>query len=77
MGFRAKFKVWQAVKSDGRTNIQSSAIYGHEGENAEYSKYTPSGNLSIIIDDSTPAANHLQAGDEFYLDFTKIEKTEG
>lgn len=71
---RAKFKVYQAVKSDGRTQIVAGAVYGHEGENADFAKATPSGHLSLIIDDSTPASGYLEANDEFYLDFTKIEK---
>ena len=49
--------------------VKFSAIYGREGENADYSKATPWGELNIKIDQSTPAYDAFVPGKDYYLTF--------
>jgi hypothetical protein len=51
-----------------------SSIYGKEGENAGFAKWTPSGSLEIMVENETYAAKNWQVGDEFYLNFQKVPK---
>ncbi len=72
---RAKFQCGSIVPgfAEGSKSISLYAVYSSEGENADYAKATPSGNLQIYIDASTPAVNFFEQGKEYYLDFTKVE----
>ena len=45
------------------------AVYGTDGEDATFSKYTPSGMLSMTIDNETPASNFFEQGKSYYLTF--------
>ena len=55
------------------TTIHLHAVYGKEGENADYSTATPCGNLSLVIDGDAPASKFFEQGKEYYLDFSKAE----
>jgi hypothetical protein len=72
MQVRAKFRCNSIVPgfSEGQKKITLNAVYGNEGENADYSKYTPSGNLDILIDGSTKAVDFFEQGKDYYLDFS-------
>ena len=74
MGMRAKFKVSQINQFETQKQIIASAIYGHEGENADFTKYTPSGKLEMLVTNEAPASEYMRPGDEFYLTFEKIDK---
>lgn len=58
---------------DGSTTqeiVKLSAVYGKEGdENHQWSKWTPSANFEIYIN-NPEAMNKLSSGHEFYVDFT-------
>ena len=74
MTVKAKFRCNSIVDTDygngyGNRNIQFLAVYGKEGENADYSKATPSGELKIQIDKGTAAYDHFQPNKEYYLTF--------
>lgn len=51
-----------------------SAIYGKDGENASFSKATPSGTLEITVDEGTTAFNEFIPGNEYYLTFEPVTK---
>jgi hypothetical protein len=51
-----------------------SAIYGKDGENAQFSKATPSGTLEILVDEATAAFDEWQPGKEYYLNFVEVPK---
>ena len=71
---RCKMRVNEVVHvkdSDGKTSqerVKLSAVYG-EGENAQWSKWTPSASFDIAIN-NPDAFNKLASGHEFYVDFT-------
>jgi hypothetical protein len=67
MNIKAKFRCNSVVDADygnGFTtrNAHFTAIYGKEGENAGYSKATPSGSLTIQIDKETAAYEAFKPG---------------
>lgn len=67
MSIRAKFVVEQAVM-DGNSNetLTARAVTTGSAENLQWSKYTPSGSLTMTI--SNPSAQgHFKAGQEFFL----------
>lgn len=67
---RAKFRC-NSIEDFGTNKcIKLTAIYGKEGENADYSKYTPFGELKINIDNETRASTFFVPGRNYYLDFT-------
>ena len=49
------------------------AVYGTDGENASFSKATPSGMLSMTIDNETLASTFFEQGKDYYLTFTTAE----
>jgi len=72
---RAKFRCSSIVPgfSEGQKKVSLYAIYGGEGENADYAKATPSGSLDLLIDGSTKAVDFFEQGKDYYLDFTPAE----
>lgn len=70
---RAKFVCNSIITNSwgGGTTIHLNAAYGSEGENADYSKATPCGNLSLVIDSDVPASTFFKQHEYYYLDFTK------
>jgi hypothetical protein len=74
MTVKAKFRCNQVINTDNGNGhssreVKFNAVYGKEGENASYSKATPSGNLSMYIDKETPAYDHFKPGKDYYLTF--------
>lgn len=77
MNVKAKFRCNQVIDSNngnGYTSreVKFGAIYGKDGENASFSKATPSGQLSMYIDKETPAYDHFQPGKDYYLTFEDV-----
>jgi hypothetical protein len=78
---RAKMQV-QSVTKQGETqeSISMSAVtgnkaYGPQGESEDntYARYTPSGSLSLTI--NNPAlVGKFSVGQKFYLDFTEAKE---
>jgi len=76
---RAKIQVNQVVKFDGGETIRGTPVCKAEGydesgldENNTYAQFTPAGDISLTI--MNPAMlGQIQEGDEFYLDFTRVE----
>lgn len=50
----------------------SPVILGSK-ENESFSKYTPSGNLSLSISYDTPASEVFEEGKKYYLDITPAD----
>ena len=72
---RAKFRI-NSVTEFGSSNrrFNMSAIYGKDGENANFAKATPNGTLDIYVDGDTWAGQNWKIGDELYLNFEKVPK---
>jgi hypothetical protein len=73
MKVRAKF-VCQAVTAFiTHKQASFSAIYGKEGENADFTKVTPWGELKMNIDNDAPASQAFEPGKSYYLTFESAE----
>lgn len=72
---RAKFRIGAINKQEYGTNVtlHANAVYGTEGENADFSKATPWGILQMNVDADLPAATMFKPGEEVYLYLEKIE----
>lgn len=77
---RAKFKVDSVTQDryadDGSVTaeqIEMSAVYGEDGSaNAEWSKWTPSGQFRMHV--TNPSVfGQFEQGKEYYLDFTPAD----
>lgn len=72
---KAKFKCVSVTRrADDTETIGLMPVIGNNGENAQWSKFTPNGNLEMVI--SNPAAQGLiQPGREYFLDLREAEPT--
>lgn len=69
MRIKAKFHCNSVTDNGYGKSANLTAIYGKEGENADFAKATPSGTLNICIDNETPAANFFEPQKDYYLYF--------
>lgn len=51
--------------------VKLGCVYGKEGENADYSKATPSGECWMQIDAGTKAAGFFKPGKSYYVTFVE------
>lgn len=56
--------------------VKLGAVCGSEGENAAFTKYTPSGECWMNIDATAPALEFFEPGQDYYVTFTKVPKPE-
>lgn len=69
MGVKAKFRC-QSVTDFGKTKqVHLNAIYGYTGENADFTKVTPWGEVKMNIDSDAPASNYFKPQSDYYLTF--------
>jgi hypothetical protein len=69
MAIRARF-VCNSITDNGFNKSASlTAVYGKEGENADFAKATPSGTMSISIDKDTKASEFFVPQKQYYLTF--------
>lgn len=74
MGVRAKFVVSQVTNyPGGDKQVTMTAVTSGAEENKSFSKYTPSGQLTIHITRETPAVDFFEPGKEYYLDFSEAD----
>lgn len=75
---RAKFRVSSIEDFGYNRQIKLGAVYegplGDNEENKRFTKATPSGELRMTVDNPY-AYEQFQIGDEWYMDFTKVDKT--
>ena len=69
MSVRAKFQCESVTAYQGGKTAKLRAVYSDNGENANFTKYTPNGELSITITDEAPAASFFEPGKSYYLTF--------
>ena len=74
---RAKFRVERVtrdINAEGGVEYETvklRAVYGNNAENEQWSKWTPSGEVSLTI--SNPdAMGKVANGHEFYIDFVPV-----
>lgn len=73
MSVRAKIRVNSIEKFLGQSTMKAAPVTGNTGDNADYSRYTPSGAISLNISDETKAADYFEVGKEYYVTFEKAE----
>lgn len=71
---RAKFHCNSVTDNGHNKSANLTAVYGKEGENADYSKYTPFGSLAITIDKDTKASEFFEPLKDYWLDFTRVQE---
>lgn len=77
MSVRAKFRCDSITPgwSEGQKDVRLSAVYDQHGENASFSKASPSGHLQMVIDASTPAVDYFERGKLYYIDIQEAPTT--
>lgn len=60
---------------DQGVDISLMAVYANSPENAEWSKFTPSGSLTMNCVNEN-ASSQFDVGREYYIDFTPCEVIE-
>lgn len=70
---KAKFKCQSVQNFEHGKEATLSAVYGTEGENADFTKATPSGSVKISISKDVPASDFFEPGKDYYLEFEKVE----
>jgi len=73
MGVKAKFRCTSVTDFGTNKSAKLSAVYSTTGENADFAKATPYGELTINIDGGVPAAKYFAPGKEYYLTFEATE----
>lgn len=66
---RAKFKCNNVTDNGSQKTANLTAVSGQKGENADYAKYTPNGQLTITVDSDTKAGDFFTPQKEYYLTF--------
>lgn len=75
---RCKLRVSEVLhekQADGKTSqerVKLCAVYADSGPNKEWSRWTPSANFEIYIN-NPEAFGKLSSGHEFYVNFTPAE----
>lgn len=76
---RAKFRVNDVVErrtendnGEPAVTVTLFPVYGQDGENAIFGKYTPAGTISMTIY-NREASGQFVPGKEYYVDFTPAE----
>jgi hypothetical protein len=53
------------------TKVNLGAVYGKEGENADFAEATPSGSCWMQISNGRPAGDFFKPGKKYYVTFTE------
>ena len=70
----AKFRCRSITDFGGQKQAQLDAVHSATGENADFAKATPYGDLKINIDSGVPAADFFKPNESYYLTFEKVEE---
>lgn len=62
-----KFKVVSVTHYENQKEVKLQPVMGGSEENKSFPKYTPSGELRMIIDDETSAADLFTPGKEYFM----------
>lgn len=71
---RCKFKFQQVTKLDNARVVQLSASNEKDGDNEDWSKYTPCGDLTITVTNESAfeQIDQMNPGDHYYLDIKQV-----
>lgn len=71
---RAKFKCGSVTDNGWNKSANLTAVFGKKGENADYAKATPFGNLTITIDKDTKASEFFEPQKDYWLVFSPVKE---
>lgn len=73
---RCKFRVEMISKEDTGRQLRLSASNEKDGDNKDWSQWTPSGKLELFITNQSafPAIDAMNLGDHFWIDISPIQK---
>lgn len=66
---RAKFRCYSVTDLGDSEQVVLTAVNGTEGDNAQWSKWTPMGRLEMTIN-NPGARGKFKVGEYYFLDFT-------
>lgn len=74
MTVRAKFQCTSIIPYSNMSTVYLSAVYSTDPNdpNKAFTDATPSGQLSIVINNDKLALQTFQIGKSYYLDFTPV-----
>ena len=70
---RCKFVCESVTNFEGSKDAKLRAVYSDQGENADFTKYTPGGSITVTITNDAPADGVFVPGKNYYVDFTEVE----
>jgi len=73
MSVKAKFQCISITDNGYNIKADFSAVYGTSGENADFTKATPSGTISMWMDKDAPASKSFKPLDYIYVVFEEVE----
>lgn len=73
MSVKAKFKCVSTTDFGHAKRVDFMAVQGAKGEDADFTKYTPSGQLSMNMDPDAPAVEYFKVNKDYYLTFDTAE----
>lgn len=72
--FRCKFKVEEVTRFENSRRLKLVATNKVDGDNKDWSKWTPSGHLEISVTnvDAFPRIDSLSVGDCYWIDINPV-----
>lgn len=70
---RCKFVCENVTNYEHSKTAKLRAVSGNDGENKDFTQYTPSGNIDVSFTNDAAAAELFEPGKSFYVDFTEAE----
>lgn len=70
---RCKFVCDSVTNYQGSKTARLRAVCGKEGENADFTQYTPNGTIEVTVNNEAPATDHFVPGKNYYVDFIETE----
>ena len=70
----AKFQCESRTEGKHGDSIDMYAVYGPDGENADFTKATPSGNIKMSMEKDSEAAKFFKPGKFYYVTFTEASE---
>lgn len=68
---RAKFSCNSIEDFGWNKTAKLSAVVDSKGDNADFTKATPNGQLSISISKEVPASDFFEVGKSYFIDFSE------
>lgn len=72
---KAKFQCSSVTLYEGVKETRLYAVCSDKGENKDFTEYTPSGELRIMINKDTPASEFFIPGKDYYLTFEEAPES--